>query len=73
MASASFGLPFCAAVAVIVAVAVTPSAAVRYKGTYLCNWLVKLEEFFLCKNDMVMVMPNGLMAWSDDMPCFCAY
>ena len=32
----------------------TPASdAVRYKGTYLCNWLVKLEDFFLCHNDKV--------------------
>ena len=42
------------AVTMMVVVAVTaPSNAVKYKGMVLCNWLVKLENFFLCHNAKV--------------------
>ena len=36
------------------ALATSPTSGVGYKGRYLCNWLVKLEDFFLCHSDKVL-------------------
>ena len=47
---------FCLAVVtamIFIIITASSSDAVRYKGAYLCNWLHKLEQFFLCHNNKV--------------------
>ena len=49
-------LPLIAVMALMIA---SPTGAERFQGTYLCNWLVKLEDFFLCHNDKVRMERGG--------------